>query len=89
MFVAQVSKIHHSNNLRDDTILLDDLNLFKLKKNTRGFTNHFKFNLFIAQPHPTRIYHHGVCTRQNRSVFTQGTRPLKDPTKFEKTTQEA
>ena len=28
-------------------------------------------SLFLAQPHPTRIYHHRVCTR-------------KDPTKFEK-----
>ena len=37
-------------------------------------------SLFLAQPHPTRIYHHRVCTRQK----SRGTRPLKDPTEFEK-----
>ena len=41
--VAQVTKIHHSDNLRGDIIVFDDLSLSKKKKSTRGLTNHFKF----------------------------------------------
>ena len=46
--VVQITEIHHNDNVRDDTVVFDDVNLFfKLKK-----------ALVII------IYHHRVCTRQ-------------------------
>ena len=44
--VVQITEIHHNDNVRDDTVVFDDVNLFfKLKK-----------ALVII------IYHHCVCT---------------------------
>ena len=46
--VVQITEIHHNDNVRDDTVVFDDVNLFfKLKK-----------ALVIIK------YHHRVCTRQ-------------------------
>ena len=74
-------------NVRDDTILLNDLNIFNLKKNTRGFTPFFGF----LHSHIRRGFIIiASALDKNRSAFPQGTRPLKDPTKnAKKTTQEA
>ena len=71
--VVHITEICHNDNVRDDTVVFDDVNLFliSIKKSTRDY-------MIIAS-----------ALDKNRSVFTQIARPLKDPTKVRKTTQEA
>ena len=71
--MAQITEIHHNDNVRDDTVVFDDVNFFLIKKK-----HSWLLDIIIAS-----------ALDKNRSVFTQVARPLKDPTKVRKTTQEA
>ena len=63
-------------------ILLDDLNLLKLKLHS---WLHQSFQVCFLHNHIRRGFIIIESAHdKNRSVFTQGTRPLKDPTKFER-----
>ena len=35
--VVQITEIHHNDNVRDDTVVFDDVNFFLIKKSTRDY----------------------------------------------------